>query len=225
MRAKPFKASRKVPAFSRANALLASPLLFVRNIGKSWGNESIAIGHLNLRQRLRIQYVVFFDDVALGEDEGGKRVDLIRAERSSLIARHRAVDIVPDRGRVRPVTPEGSDGPKCGECFDFGLATRQARANLGAFGILAVAYSALRGKDRRAFLRCSLSGRESLSVRPGGDVPGLNFFFCRRSAHIRVGGRLRQRRARRHQDDSSGEKLRKAHSARSRRGLPSKVEW
>src|SRR5882762_11597300 len=103
-----FEASGKVPVFSGANALLASPLLFVRNIRKSRRNESIAIGHLNLRQRLRIQYVVFFDDVALGEDEGSKRVDLIRAERSSLIARHRAVDIVPDRGRVRPVTPEGS---------------------------------------------------------------------------------------------------------------------
>src|SRR5882762_11822136 len=192
MRAKPFKASRKVPAFSRANALLASPLLFVRNIGKSWGNESIAIGHLNLRQRLRIQYVVFFDDVALGEDEGSKRVDLIRAERSSLIARHRAVDIVPDRGRVRPVTPEGSDGPKCSECFDFGLPTRQARTNLGALRGLAVAYGAFCGKDRRAFLCGSLPGRETLSVWSGGDVPSLNFFFRRRSAHIRVGRRLRQ---------------------------------
>src|SRR3979490_2730838 len=173
MRAKPFKASGKVLPFSRANTLLASPLLFVWNIRKSRRNESIAIRHLNLRQRLCVHDVVFFDDVALGEDERGKRVDLIRAERSALIARHRAVDVVPDRGRVRPVTPEGSDGPKSGECFDFGLATRQTRANLGAFRGLAVAYGAFCGKDRRAFLCGSLSGRETFSVRPGRDIPGL----------------------------------------------------
>src|SRR3977135_3855257 len=105
MWAKPFEASRNVPAFSRANALLASPLFFVWNIRKSWRNESIAIRHLNFRQRFRVHDVIFLDDVALGEDERGKRVDLIRAERSSLIARHRAVDVVPDRGRVRPIAP------------------------------------------------------------------------------------------------------------------------
>src|SRR3984893_8032710 len=81
---------------SRANALLASPLLFVRDIRESRGNESVAIRHLNFRQRLRVQHIVFLDDVALGEDERGKSVDLVRRECSALTSRHRAVDKVPD---------------------------------------------------------------------------------------------------------------------------------
>ncbi len=55
----------------RANALFAPTLFFVRNIRESWRNESVAIRHLNFRQRLRVQHVIFFDDVALGQDERG----------------------------------------------------------------------------------------------------------------------------------------------------------
>src|SRR6266851_10443177 len=182
------------PISLRANALLASPLLFVRNIRESRGNESITIRHLNFRQRLRVQHVIFFDDIALGEDERGKSVYLICGERSTLTPRHRAVDKVPNRSRVRPVTSNASDGFKRGQCLRVGYATYHARAYLGAFTVRAVAYRAFCGKDRGAVLGASLSRRESLPVRSGRNIPGLNFLFRWGSADIRVRRRLCQRR-------------------------------
>src|SRR6266853_2017280 len=180
----------------RANALLASPLLFVRNIRESRGNESITIRHLNFQQGHRVQHVVFLDDVALGEDERGKSVDLVRGERSTLTPRHGAVDKIPNRGRIRPVTPNGSYRPKRCQRLKVSCASYHAGANLGSLSSRAVAYRTFCSKDRGAVLGASLSRRESLPVRSGRNIPGLNFLLRWRSANIRVRGRLCPRRGR-----------------------------
>src|ERR1700682_3810839 len=196
---------------SRANALLASPLLFIRNIRKSWRNESIAIRHLNFRQRLCVQHVVFLDDVALGEDERGQSVHFIRAQRSALTSRHGAVDKVPDSRSIRPVTTNGSDRFKRRKGLRVGYASYYTRANLGALTVRAVAYGTFRGKDWCTFLFRALPERESLPVRPDRDIPSLNFLFRRRPPDIRVRGRLRQRRGRGQQRDPGDDEFRKAH--------------
>src|SRR5229473_878875 len=208
-------ASRQHYVSSRANALLASPLLFVRNIRKSGRNESIAIRHLNFRQRHRVQHVVFLDDVALGENVRRKSVDLVRGERSTLTSRHRAVDKVPNRSRVWPVAPYGSYRPKRCQRLKVSCASYQAGANLGSLSSRAVAYRTFCSKDRGAVLGASLSRRESLPVRSGRNIPGLNFLLRWRSADIRVRGRLCQRRGRDYQDNPKSETARKAHFSHS----------
>jgi hypothetical protein len=68
----------------RASTLAASPFPLVRDVGESLGNKSVAIRHLNSRQCLGIHDVAFLNDFALGEYECGKRVNLVRAKRTSL---------------------------------------------------------------------------------------------------------------------------------------------
>src|ERR1700722_9375058 len=108
-----------------ANSLTAAPLLFIRNIRKLCRNKSVAIGHLYFWQRLRVHDVTFLNNSALGEDERCEGINLIWTERATLIARHSAADVVPDRGGIGPIGSNGSGGLNRRERFQIDLGADQ----------------------------------------------------------------------------------------------------
>src|SRR6266436_7148283 len=62
---------------SRTMPQLASPFLGIVNFLELLRDETIAIGHLNLRQNLGVDHVIFFDDIVAKEHEGRKRINLV----------------------------------------------------------------------------------------------------------------------------------------------------
>src|SRR5262245_61511643 len=68
-------------------------------------DEIVAIRHADHRKRCGVDHDVFLDGVVEKEHEGGRRVDLVRRERSWLCGRHRSIDEIPDGRRVRHQAP------------------------------------------------------------------------------------------------------------------------
>ena len=58
--------------------------MFVGDVRKSRGNESVAIGHLNLWQCLFVQHIAFLDDAALEKKERRQSINFVRGEGSAL---------------------------------------------------------------------------------------------------------------------------------------------
>src|SRR5260370_31201041 len=70
-------------------------------------SKSITIRHFDLRQTLGVHHLVFLDDLALVQQEGGNCVHLIGGERSLFSERHAAIDVIPYRRREGRVNPHG----------------------------------------------------------------------------------------------------------------------
>src|SRR4051812_11645726 len=66
-------------------------------------DEAVPVRHLHSRERRLIQHVMLADDAVQKQEIGRRLVDLIRCQRAGMIEWHRAADVVPDGGRVRPV--------------------------------------------------------------------------------------------------------------------------
>src|SRR5258708_2544384 len=74
----------------------------IGDVFQARGNPSVAIWHSDLRQTLGVHDFIFLDNAASIEEKSRHSVNLIRCERSFLISRHGAVDVVPDRSGKRP---------------------------------------------------------------------------------------------------------------------------
>src|SRR3954454_1789226 len=71
-------------------------------------DETVAVGHSHLRQRLCVHGDVLADDAVEVEEIGTHRVDLLVLERKRIGERHRASDIVEDRRGVWPIAAHGA---------------------------------------------------------------------------------------------------------------------
>ena len=126
---------------------LAASLLPIVNFVKILGNESIAIGHFYFGESRGVDDVIFLDDVIAIQDERREGIDFIDLERSFLIPRHGAADVIKNRGCERPVAPRGHLWMQRSECA---LASDERGSLRAAFLTFAVARSALFAEQARA---------------------------------------------------------------------------
>src|SRR5579864_2877652 len=157
-------------------------------------NKVISIWHLNFRQGLGVENVVlFFDDVILIQDKRRQSVHLVRAERSSLASRHGAIDVIPNRGSVRPPAPHcsfrvrrvyRSSTPCQRNCRD--LRESRHSGNRHTFEVLPVASRALIRENRRALLGRTAAGRELLAFEANSNIPCPDLFLGWRLADVFV---------------------------------------
>src|SRR5260370_35476186 len=101
-----FKSKRKknLCYLSRAMPHAASALLGIVNFFQLLRNETVAIGHLNFRQRFGVDDVFFLDDVIAIQHESDEGINFVCAQRSFLIARHVAAAIIKNGCRKWPET-------------------------------------------------------------------------------------------------------------------------
>src|SRR3984893_4611774 len=70
-------------------------------------DEVVAIGHVHLRQGLRIHRIVRADQFVLRENVGRERVDFIIGERTRRLKRNGAANEIEDRRCIRPEILDG----------------------------------------------------------------------------------------------------------------------
>jgi hypothetical protein len=76
----------------------------------------VADRHLHLRQGLGVEDLVFLDDVVDEQQVRRQRVDLVGGQRALSVERHRAIDVIPHRRRVRRAQRQDSS-----TCPDVGV--------------------------------------------------------------------------------------------------------
>ena len=77
------------------------------------GGEAVAIGHPQCRQRSGVERDVGADDVVEIQHVRGERIDLVAGQRLRRRQRHRAADVVEQRGRVVELAAGGAHGLRC----------------------------------------------------------------------------------------------------------------
>ena len=105
----------------------ATALLDIVNVCEVWGNEAVAIRHLDGHQRFCVDDIGFLNNLVLVKQERCQRVHLFRLERSFLASRHGFVNEIKDRRRKRPVTPDRQYGLRRRECA---LTADEARSSV-----------------------------------------------------------------------------------------------
>src|SRR5256885_1813081 len=70
-------------------------------------SNSVAVGHLYLRQRPRVHHVVLADDLVEPEEISGRRIDLVASQRPRLTERHRPPDEVENDRRIAKEIADG----------------------------------------------------------------------------------------------------------------------
>src|SRR5690349_17633666 len=113
-------------------------------------DEAVAVGHAHVGERLRVYRRIRADDVGAREDVGAQRVDVVVAQRVGRGERHRALDVVEERRRVRPVALDRLHRRLRRVGVDEGAAAADQAVAETALQVLAVARDALRLVDRLA---------------------------------------------------------------------------
>src|SRR6266568_9102445 len=91
------RSSRPLPATTsgscdlRLDCLLAMGFLQSNPVREA-DDEIVPVGHLHLRQRLRVHHIVLADELVEREDVGGQRIDFVIGVRPRLRPRHRPPD-------------------------------------------------------------------------------------------------------------------------------------
>src|SRR5438105_10532303 len=89
---------RSAGAWSERSVATAAPVI---------ADEPVPRRHLHGRQGGGIKGRGQGNHLVRGEEVGGDRVRLVRRERPRRVQRHGATHIVEDRGRIRPIVPNG----------------------------------------------------------------------------------------------------------------------
>src|SRR2546423_12618467 len=110
-------------------ARAAAARLLIVNILEALRNKSIAVGHLDLRESRRVDHLPFGNDFIAIENESGECVDVARAQRTFLLWRHGAIDVIPNRGGKRPIIGER---PRRRRTIERASASHQTRSHLAA---------------------------------------------------------------------------------------------
>src|SRR6266404_1981006 len=93
----------------RCKARLA--LLRVRYFAELWfGNEAVAIGHLDLRQAVVVELRIRRRDSVQTQDVGDSRIGVVDAERTGVLVGHGAMNVVEQGRRIGPEAAYGLDG-------------------------------------------------------------------------------------------------------------------
>ena len=174
-----------------------------RNVRTRIGHEPVPVRHLDARQRRGVDPVLLADEIVEEEHVGDRGVDLVRRQRSGLVERHGAVDVVPQRGGRRPVAAHGLAR----------LVGRQQALSpgqpvvrpLGAGG--AVARGATAVVHRPPLGRGRAAGRQLRALRAHDGSPALDVRGRRRAAEperLRPGRAGAQQRAQQHPDGRAG---------------------
>src|SRR6266850_1375240 len=109
-------------------------------------DESVAVGHAHLGQRLGVHRVVLADQLVLREDKSGERIDFVVGERARLLKGHRPPDEIEDGGGVAPEVCDRLHGiDAAGE-----RSPADQRGKDPAFAALAVAQGAFLRENLRA---------------------------------------------------------------------------
>ena len=107
------------------------------------------------------------------ENIGGERIHIVRGQGSRRRLRHRPPDVVEERRRVRPVTPDGDrEPPLLGEGEGIPRHPAGERLVVGAFPPEAVALHALQPVEGLPALHAAAAGRQPFAVGADVDVPG-----------------------------------------------------
>ena len=102
------------------------------------------------------------------KDVGRQGIDLVWRERLGVVSRHRAANVVEDRGGVRPVAADGFHG---GIGVQGADAADQRRGLVGPFPLLPVALGPELGEEAFPLLDAAAAGGQSRPVRNDVDVP------------------------------------------------------
>ena len=199
------------------------------------GAHAIAVGHalLHLGHVLVGQREVVGHHAAQVEHEGGDRVDLVGLERLGRRPRHRAVDVVPQRGQRSHLHQRGAAGKggvgqarhTAGADVVLGRAADQGREHFIALAKDAMTRRALGFPHVLALGHRAGALGQALEVGAHVDVPGLDFLGRGGAADAGVGGRLRGGQART-QQQRDGQPFTKAeHCAPPRLSAPARSGW
>ena len=154
------------------------------------GDEAVVVRHHHLGQAPGIHHHVFSDDAVEVQDVRHDRVDFSRRQQSRLIEGHRPIDVVPDRRRLRPETPDRLERPGSGE---RAFPADERGAYTAAFTVRTVAARAASGVDRASFGDGSRAVGQAAAVRRDGSAEAANFVGSRRPSDAEA-GRLRRKR-------------------------------
>src|SRR5262249_11490127 len=110
-------------------------------------DKIVAVGHLDLRQRLGVDHVVLADDLVEVEEISGNGVSLIVRQRFRFLVGHRREHVIKDGRSIGPEGPDRLDGRVASADRALDAGELQGGA---AFALLAVAAQALRHIDRFA---------------------------------------------------------------------------
>src|SRR6516165_4228359 len=135
-------------------------------------DEAIAVGHLHLRQGLRVHDVGFTDDLVEREDIGGQRIDLAVGERLRRLPRHRATGEVEDGSGIGPVVAD-----QLLRLAILGIertAADQRPAHAAGTLLTVTGAAAAFGIYLLALRGGSAAGRQPGAVGRDADVPGRN---------------------------------------------------
>jgi 6-phosphogluconolactonase len=88
----------------------AARLLLAPFDGARVGNEAVAVGHLDGRQRFLVELSRFIDDTVPVEQHRRQGVDFVRRQRARCVIRHGAADVIKHGGGMGPVGAHRLDG-------------------------------------------------------------------------------------------------------------------
>src|SRR5262249_54207325 len=147
-------------------------------------DKTVAIGHLHLWKRVRVDHVVLADDSVEVEKIGGNSISLVVRQRFRFLVRHGGEHVVEDG---RGIGPEGADRLDArvlvtGRPFDACKLERRA-----AYALLAVAGLAFGDIDGLALLRRTAAMRKPRAIRLDRDVPGCNLLGRSGATELRLG--------------------------------------
>ena len=146
-------------------------------------NETVAVRHAHLREGGSIEYVILAHDIVEVENVRGHRVNLVGGERPRRVVRHRAVNVVPNGRRIRPVASDrenrllASEGPESARELGIVFVWR--------FAASTVAWRAPRRIEGRASQRCAASFGQSRARRRDRNIEGPDLRWRRKATNGR----------------------------------------